>query len=289
MYKQNWPRNTNQDERLKKLTDKAQDIRERVLETCIKAKTGHLTSSFSCIDMLVSLYFGGVMRIDPENPDWDERDYFILSKGQASPALYTILADLGFYPMAELEKFAQEDGIFGVHLQHSVPGVEITAGSLGLGYGVVAGLALGARMRLENRITVAMLGDGECYEGSIWETAAFVAHQRLNNLITIVDRNYMCATDFTENLIALEPLEEKWSSFGFDVRRIDGHDMAQIDETFSHFRGRHGSKPLLIIADTVKGQGIPSLSNQPYWHGLAPTGDYATLARAELKESFENE
>ena len=99
----------------------------------------------------------------------------------------------------------------------------------------------------------------------------------------------MCATDFTENLIALEPLEEKWSSFGFDVRRINGHDMAQIDETFSHFHGRHGSKPLLIIADTVKGQGIPSLSNQPYWHGLAPTGDYAALVRAELKESFENE
>ena len=280
---QNWPSNSGND-RVSFLVEKTHEIRNLVLETCIGAGTGHLTSSFSCTEMLVALYYGGVLRFDPKNPEWDGRDYFVLSKGQASPALYSVLADLGFYDKAELKKFAQKDGIFGVHLQHSVPGVETTAGSLGLGYGVAAGMALATRMDRKNNVTVAMLGDGECYEGSIWETAAFVAHQRLNNLITIVDRNYMCATDFTENLIELEPLDEKWAAFGFHVMRINGHDMEQVCAAFEHVRGRRFTKPLVIIADTVKGQGIPSVCNHPYWHGLAPTGDFVELARKELNK-----
>ena len=201
-----------------KLRKKSRQIRELTLETCIKAKTGHVTSSLSSIDILVALYYGNVLKILPKKPDWAERDRFILSKGQASPALYAILADLGFFPKKELEKFAQKGGKFGVHLQNDVPGVEITSGSLGQGFGIAAGIALGAKINRDLYMVFTLLGDGECYEGSVWETAMFASHNNLNNLVAIIDRNYLCVTDFTENLVELEPLDNKWKSFGWDVR-----------------------------------------------------------------------
>ncbi|CAA6606418.1 Transketolase [Rhodospirillaceae bacterium LM-1] len=268
------------------LVAKSEDLRRLILETCIKAKTGHVTSCMSCVEILVALYHGGILRVDPKNPGWEGRDRFILSKGQASPALYAILAEMGFFDVKELEKFAQEGGIFGVHLQHTVPGVETTAGSLGLGFGVAAGLAMAARMDRKNHIVVTLLGDGELYEGSIWETAMFAGHHRLNNLVTIIDRNYLCTTDFTENLIKLEPLDDKWRSFGFAVERINGNDTAQLMDVLSYARSRRSDKPLAIIADTVKGQGIECMSNEPIWHGAAPTGAMVEKARADLERSF---
>ena len=267
------------------LEAKSQEIRELVLETCIKAGTGHVTSSFSCIEILVALYYGGALRTEPGNPDWEARDRFVLSKGQASPALYAVLGDLGFFDVRELDKFAQKDGIFGVHLQKNVPGVEITAGSLGQGYGVAAGLALGARMNGQDHMVYALLGDGELYEGSIWETSMFAAHHGLDNLVTIIDRNNLCVTDFTEKLIRLEPLEDKWSSFGFEAVRIDGHDIGAILDTIGGVRARASGKPLAVIADTVKGKGVKSMINSPLWHGAAPKGEQAEIARAELKET----
>lgn len=274
---------------ISKLEKKSYEIRKTVLEMCIKAGTGHVTSSMSCIDILVALYYGNIMRYDPKNQDWKGRDRFILSKGQASPALYAILADCGYFPKKKLNGFAQKDGIFGVHLQHDVPGVEITSGSLGLGFGVGAGMALGAKMNRELYMTFALLGDGECYEGSIWETALFASHNRLNNLVAIVDRNYICATDFVENLITLEPIEEKWKSFGWDVERIDGHSFEVILDALNSVRSRRSSKPLVIIADTVKGEGIECLSDNPLWHGIAPKGKDAEEARVCLMRRYEND
>jgi transketolase len=261
-------------------------LRKMILETCIKAGTGHVTSCMSCVEILAALYHGGAMRFDPSNPDWEGRDRFVLSKGQASPALYVALADLGFYAAAELDRFAQKDGIFGVHLQHTVPGVETTAGSLGMGFGVAAGLALAARMDRKNHLVFTLLGDGELYEGSIWETAMFAAHHRLNNLVTIVDRNYLCTTDFTENLIKLEPLDDKWRSFGFNVQRIDGNDVHQVASALKFARSRRFDQPMLIIADTVKGQGIEAMSDEPIWHGAAPTGGMVEVARLDLERSL---
>jgi transketolase len=267
---------------INRLEKKAQQIREDVLNMCIKAGTGHVTSSMSFIDLLVALYHGGVVRFDPANPHWEKRDRFILSKGQGSPALYVILADLGFFQKSDLELFAQRGGKFGVHLQQSVPGVEITCGSLGQGFGMAAGLALGAKMNRELTMTFAILGDGELYEGSIWETAMFAAHHRLNNLVAIVDRNYLCVTDFTENLIKLEPLAEKWSSFGWDVAEINGHDFAEILEVLSSVRSRPSDRPLVVVARTTKGHGIPALCYDPLWHGLAPAGEIAELCCNDL-------
>lgn len=264
------------------LTNKSFEIRKTMLEMCIAAGKGHVTSSLSCIDILVALYYGNILRVDPSNPEWEKRDRFILSKGQASPALYTILADMGFYDKEELKKFSKKDGKFAVHLQKDVPGVEITAGSLGQGYGVAAGIALAAKMNRELFHVFALLGDGECYEGSIWETAMFASHNKLNNLVTIIDRNFLCVTDFTENLLALEPLEKKWESFGFYVKRINGHSFEEILGAIDPSRSRVSERPMVIIADTVKGRGVESLCYDPMWHGCAPTGEAANRAMSEL-------
>lgn len=274
---------------IEQLEKKALEIRKTTLDVCIKAGTGHVTSSMSCIDIMVALYYGDVLRVDSKNPEWAERDRFILSKGQASPALYTILADKGFYSKEELNRFAQKDGMFGVHLQHSVPGVEITTGSLGQGLGVAAGIALGAKMSRKLYLTISLIGDGECYEGSVWETAMFASHHKLNNLVFIMDRNYLCATDFTENLIELGEMEDKWRSFGWDTLRVDGHDMAQVMGSLQNLRCRKSTKPLIIIADTVKGEGIESMANIPLWHGAAPKAEFAEQCKSDLDRRYCND
>ena len=271
-----------------RLESKSYEIRKTMLEMCIEAGKGHVTSCLSCIDILVALYYGNQLRYDPKNPEWEERDRLILSKGQASPALYSILADLDFFDKKELEKFTKRGGIVAVHLQKDVPGVEITVGSLGQGYGIAAGIALGAKMNRSLHFVYALLGDGECYEGSIWETAMFASHNNLNNLITIIDRNYLCVTDFTENLLALEPLDEKWKSFGFNVIRINGHSFEDIIDALEPLKARPSNRPTVIIADTTKGEGVDSLCYDPLWHGRAPTGDIAQKCLEEFEGRYRN-
>jgi len=268
---------------LDELSGKSKELRKIILEMCIRAGTGHVTSSLSCIDLLIALYHGGLLNCDAANPSWPQRDRFIMSKGQGSPALYAVLADLGFFDQRELDRFAQQGGRFGVHLQHDVPGVEITSGSLGHGFGIAAGMALGAKLDRELHLVFAMLGDGECYEGSIWETAMFAAHHRLNNLIVLIDRNYMCVTDFTENLVQLEPFDQKWKAFGWDVVNIDGHSFERIFEALSSVRSRKSIRPLAVIAETVKGRGIASLCYDPLWHAVVPQGADQDAARLCLE------
>lgn len=274
--------------KMDELEEKSKYIRNQVLDMCCKAGTGHVNSSFSCTEILVALYYADVLRYEAQNPDWEERDRFILSKGQASVILYPILADLGFFPEDELNRFNQSNGIFGVHLQHDVPGVEITSGSLGHGFGVATGLALAAKMNRQNYMTFALLGDGECYEGSIWESAMFASHNRLNNMIAIVDRNHLCVTDFTENIVELEPFEAKWRAFGWRVVTINGHSFEEILGALDGFRSRKFAQPLMIIADTVKGKGVSFLCDAPLWHGLAPDGQKAIDAKNELNADKES-
>ena len=268
---------------IRKLEKKAACIRNQVLEMCCRAGTGHVTSSFSCTEILVALYYAGALRFDAKNPKWQGRDRFILSKGQASVILYPVLADLGFFPDDDLRTFCQADGKFGVHLQHDVPGVEITSGSLGQGFGVATGMALAAKMNRYLYMTYVLLGDGECYEGSIWEAAMFAAHNRLNNLVAIMDRNYLCATNFTEDMVELEPLDEKWKSFGWNVVKIDGHCFEEILDAVKDVRSRKSSKPLMIIADTVKGKGVDFICYQPLWHAVVPKGQQIADAKKELQ------
>lgn len=259
---------------------KAHSLRKSMFEMCVKAGDGHVTSSLSCTEILMVLYYE-IMNNNPKDPEWKDRDRFILSKAQASPMLYTILADLGYFPREEMQRFAQKDGIFGVHLQKTVPGAEITAGSLGHGFGIAAGVALKAKLDRNLFMTYTLLGDGELYEGSVWETAMFAAHHNLNNLVGIVDRNFQCTMDFTENLLALEPLDDKWKSFGWNVFRIDGHNTMELEKTLQKARSRFNNKPTMVIADTVKGKGIDYLSYKPIWHGSAPIKEEDILACRE--------
>jgi transketolase len=275
---------------LEELYEKAHLLRKDTLEMCIDAKTGHLTSSLSVIEILISLYYGGIMNHDPKDPEWKDRDRHIYSKGQGSPALYNLLADCGYYDKSWTERFAQVDGPFGVHLQKTVPGIEISTGSLGHGIGVATGLALAAKIKRELWLTFCTMGDGEMYEGSVWETAMFAAHHNLNNLVVLVDRNYLCTTDFTENLIKLEPLVDKWVSFGWAVRRINGHDIGEIIAACSDLRQRKEDRPMIILCDTIKGAGIPHVENKPIWHAAAPTKqDDIDMCRKELGINTEPE
>lgn len=274
------------EQKIEALKAKSFEIRKRMMEMCIKAGTGHCTSSLSATDILTTLYYGGVMRHDPDNPEWEDRDRLFLSKGQASPLQYTILADLGYFDPAQLENFAQHGGAFGVHLQKSVAGVEITCGSLGHGFGLAAGSALAAKKDRKLNMVFALLGDGECYEGSIWETAMFASHNRLNNMVVVIDRNFQCVTDFTENIVALEPMVDRWEAFGWNVKRIDGHDHAALLDAFNGARSRRSNKPLAIIADTAKGEGVDFMECVPLWHGIAPQGADAEMAMKKLKGRY---
>lgn len=265
------------------LEEKAEKLKSSMFEMCVKAGTGHIVSSLSCAEILTAIYYGGILRYNPENGAWPERDRLIVSKAHIGVLLYPILADLGYFDKSELDEFITAKGKFGVHLQYSVPGVEMTAGSLGMGFGVAAGTALSAKMNRELFMTIALLGDAELYEGAIWETAMFASHNNLSNLVAVVDRNYLSATDFTENMLALEPLAEKWEAFGWNVKRIDGHNFEQILKAFDGFRSRRSKKPLCIIAETVKGHGIDLMSNKPLWHASVPRGNEISTAREQLK------
>ena len=256
------------------LKEKSKELRRATLDMCVKAEAGHITTAFSCTEVLVALYYGGIF--------YDSWDRFILSKGHACTVLYLILADLGFFPKGWLDSFCQKDGRLGVHLEKNIPGVEITAGSLGHGLGIAVGMALAAKMDKEHHFIFALLSDGECYEGSVWESAMLAGHHRLNNLIAIVDRNWQCATDFTENCVKLNPLDDKWKAFGWDVVNINGHSFDEIFSALDNFRCEKRNKPLVIIANTVKGKGVSFMEYEPLWHGRIPKGEEISRAKKEL-------
>ena len=270
------------DEKIPRMKQKANWVRNQVLEMCVGAGCGHIVSSFSATDILVALYYGGSFRFDPANPDWTERDRFIMSKGHGGIALYPILADLGFFPVDELSGFCRGEGMLGAHPDNNVPGIEVISGSLGHGLGIATGLALSAKMDGRDYATVALLGDGECYEGSVWEAAMFAGHHQLNNLTGIVDRNRLSVTDFTENSLRLDPLDNKWESFGWDTVTIDGHSFEQLVAALNNLRSPISTKPLMIIANTVKGMGVSFMQDKPIWHVTVPSGEQLEMARKEL-------
>jgi len=265
------------------LKEKAKWARQQVLEMCARANEGRLASAFSCTEIMVALFYGGILHFDPEHPRWEGRDRFVMSKSPGTVGLYPILSDLGFFPSIELEKFCQADGMLGPY-GDDIPGVEAVWGSLAHGLGVGAGLALAGKMDSEKYMTVVLLGDGECYEGSVWEAAMFAGHHELNNLVAIIDRNWLCTIDFTENCLRLNPLESKWQAFGWDAITIDGHSFDEIFAAFKDFRTRKSTKPLMIIANTIKGKGLSFLENNQMAHVIIPSGEDLEKAREELRK-----
>jgi transketolase len=268
--------------KISELRNKAKYVRQEILEMCLRGGEGRIASALSCTEILIALFHGKILRLDPQNPHWENRDRFIMSKSPGTVALYPILSDLGFFPNSDLVNFCQPGGKFGPY-GDDIPGIEAVWGSLGHGLGVGAGLALAGKMDLKEYMTVVMLGDGECYEGSIWEAAMFAGHHELNNLVAIIDRNHICTIDFTEKCLRLDPLESKWRDFGWDVITIDGHSFEDIFKAFGDFHIRKSTRPLMIIANTIKGKGISLLENNPMGHVIIPVGAEVEKAREELR------
>ena len=266
----------------KQLTGRAAWVRSRVFEMIVGAGKGHIGGSMSCTDILVALYHGGGLRFDAANPEWDGRDRFIFSKGHSAEAVYAVLADVGFFEAEQLGTYGQPGTKLGGHVDMSIPGIEVSTGSLGHGLGIGAGLALAAKLDSEDHLCVVLLGDGECYEGSVWEAAMFASHHRLNNLVAIVDRNGQITLDRTEDANRLEPFADKWEAFGWEVHNVDGHSFDSLLDVFQKMRSRVSERPMVIVAKTVKGKGISYMEGDLNWHHNVPKGELLDLARAEL-------
>ncbi|MDD5560801.1 MAG: transketolase [Candidatus Omnitrophica bacterium] len=265
------------------LSEKARIIRRKILDMALNAGSGHIASAFSCVEILVSLYHGGILRVKPGNAAYRKRDRFVLSKGHAAIALYAVLADLGFFPNSRLDKFGKEGGHLGVHPELNTPGIDVLSGSLGHGLSVGSGLALGARLDNEKYVTVVLLGDGECQEGMIWEAALFSSQHNLNNLIVVIDYNKLSATDFLKKGLSAQALSKKWEAFGWQSIIVEGNSFEKLLPVLRGVHGRSSSKPLAIIAVTTKGKGVSFMENKPIWHYRIPSGNELKIA---LKEMF---
>lgn len=254
-----------------KLKLKANEIRQSIIKMVYTAKSGHPGGSLSAADIITVLYFKE-MNIDPQNPQWEDRDRFVLSKGHATPALYSALAMRGYFDIQELLKFRQIGSMLQGHPSMHVPGVDMATGSLGQGLSSAIGMALNARIYNKSYKVFAMIGDGECDEGSIWEAALFAASQKLSNLIVFLDRNMYQLDGSTENILKLGNLEQKWRAFDWNVLTIDGHDIEQIIEAVKQARNET-NKPTMIVAHTVKGKGVSYMENTHTYHGKPPENE----------------
>lgn len=266
---------------IEKLEKKARELRKTILRMITMAGSGHPGGSLSSIDLLVALYYHH-LRHDPKNPKWPDRDRFVLSKGHGCPALYAVLADCGYFGEEHLWTLRKVGSILQGHPDMTrTPGVEISTGSLGMGFSAAIGMALGARLSERSYRVYALLGDGECQEGAVWEGAMFAAHYGLDNLTAIVDRNGLQQTGKTEERIRLEPLASKWEAFGWRVLEIDGHSFPQILTALEEAKGTRG-RPTVIIAHTVKGKGVSFIEGVVGFHGKATTPEELERALVEL-------
>jgi len=255
-------------------------VRRDIIEMIHTAGSGHPGSSLSAVEILVALYFH-TMRLRPDEPAWPGRDRFILSKGHAAPALYAVLAERGFFPVQELQTFAAGGSRLQKHIDMKlVPGAELSTGSLGQGLSVGVGMALASRMDGNDWRVYVLLGDGESQEGQIWEAAMLGGHQRLDNLVAFLDFNGCQVDGFVRDICCMEPVEDRWRSFGWAVQRIDGHDLGQIMHALEVTA--LGPGPHLIVADTIKGRGISYMEGRPEWHAQAIDDEQFRIALSEL-------
>ena len=265
------------------LEQTAKEIRRKILNIIFQAGSGHPGGSLSATDILTALYFGGILQYDPHYADDPKRDRFILSKGHASALMYCVLARAGYFPEKKLQDYRKigSELFLSGHPHPKTPGVEIASGSLGQGLSVGHGVALGARVDKLNYKVYVVLGDGEIQEGQIWEAAMSAAAFNSNNLIAIVDNNKVAQDNITKDLKDMEPLDDKWKAFGWDVYRINGHNMEDIMNTLR--LPVHANKPRVIIADTIKGKGVSFMEGKTAWHGVAPNEDEFNKALKELE------
>jgi len=262
------------------LQHKALQFRKEILETLNLAGSGHPGGSLSAVEILISLYFYK-MKHNPKDPQWPERDRLIVSKGHCTPVVYVTLANAGYFPKEELKTFRKLGTRLQGHVHFKTPGVEFNTGSLGHGLSVANGIALGAKMLKKNLKTYCLLGDGEIQEGSVWEAAMTAAHYKLDNICAIIDYNKVQENGLVNDIKNLEPLADKWKSFGWNAIEVDGHSFKELIKAFDTFEGTK-NKPTVIIANTVKGKGVSFMEGQAGWHGKAPNKEQLQAALAEL-------
>lgn len=276
-----------QDEK-KQLKIAACKVRLGIIEGVYAAKSGHPGGSLSAADVLTYLYFKH-MNIDPQNPRWEKRDRFVLSKGHAAPALYSVLANRGFFPVDELKTLRHIGSRLQGHPNMNLtPGVDMSTGSLGQGVSTAAGMALGAK-RLGNGVRVyTLLGDGEIEEGQVWEAMMFASHYKLDNLLVFVDNNNLQIDGAVSDVMSPYPIDEKFAAFGLFVQTVDGHDFDAIDEAVKRAE-QEKRRPSAIVLKTVKGKGVSFMENQVGWHGKAPNGEQYRTAMEELTAALREE
>jgi len=269
------------DSQMESLQERARQIRIHVLKMLTRAGSGHTGGSLSAVEVITALYFYK-MRIRPQDPDWEDRDRFVLSKGHAVPALYAAMAIAGYLPQEELMTLRQIDSRLQGHPDmRTLPGIDFSTGSLGQGLSVANGMALAARLDQRDVRVYVLLGDGEIQEGQVWEAAMAASHYEIDNLCAILDFNKLQIDGCVLEVMSIEPVADKWRSFGWEVMEADGHDFSQILPALDRAEEVKG-RPSLIIAHTIKGKGVSFMENQAKYHGVAPTPDELERALIEL-------
>tara|TARA_B100000965_G_scaffold406463_1_gene445549 strand:- start:301 stop:1125 length:825 start_codon:yes stop_codon:yes gene_type:complete len=268
---------------IEKLSFISKKLRRRIIITSSKSSIPHLGSCLSCIDLLVYLYWNE-LKIDPKESNHRSRDRFVLSKGHGAPALFQVLAEKGFFPISRLDEFGKSGSVFHEHPPKPgfIPGIEAATGSLGHGLPMALGMAIALNLKGINARSYALLSDGECNEGTIWEAAMMASAKRVSNLTAIVDFNKWQATGRSEEIMSLNPLIDKWKSFGWSAQEVDGHDFNQIGEALNSAKNE-ANKPNVIIAHTVKGKGISFMEDDNNWHYRIPNNNELTNALKELE------
>lgn len=259
----------------------AKKVRVNIIKMLEKSQSGHPGGSLSAVEILTALYFKE-MKIDPTNPKWIDRDRFVLSKGHATPVLYGTLAERGFFSKEELDNFRKMGSMLQGHPDmKEIPGVDMTTGSLGQGLAAANGMALAGKLDNKDYRVYALIGDGESQEGLIWEAAMLAAHYKLDNITVFLDNNGLQIDGKNKDIMNIDPIDEKFKSFGWNVLTIDGHSFEEIFEAIEKAKNTKG-KPTMIIAKTVKGKGVSFMENQVGWHGKAPSVEEATKALQEI-------
>ncbi|MEW6680916.1 MAG: transketolase [bacterium] len=265
-----------------KIADRSRKMRRLIIEMLSFAGSGHPSGSLSCVEIVASLYFH-IMRHNPFNPLWTDRDRFILSKGHSCPTLYAALALSGYFPMDELKTLRKLGSILQGHCDRlSTPGVEMSTGSLGQGLSCAGGMALGGKLSKKDFFVFCLLGDGESQEGQIWEAAMSCSHYKLDNLICFLDYNKLQIDGRISDVMNIEPIMDKWKAFGWEVMEIDGHNIKEIISCVDKAK-KIKDKPKMIIAHTIKGKGVSFMEGRAEWHGVAPTKEEAEKAIKELE------
>ena len=272
------------------LNYKAKELRYNLVEMLAEAGSGHPGGSLSIVEILTTLHFGGVMNYNPKEPKMPDRDRFVLSKGHGSPTLYVVLAELGYFSKEWLKEFDASGSRLPKHADRfKTPGIEVSTGALGQGLSVAIGMALAEKLDKKNNYRVyCVVGDGECNSGNIWEAAMTATKFKLDNLVTVVDKNNLQVDGFTDEVMPLYSLDKKFKSFGWHTSQADGHSVSDLLKKIKNAK-RVKERPAVIIANTIKGKGVSFMENEAVWHSSPVTPDLAEIALKELKEQMENE